>query len=208
MKNFAILILSILLIIGCREEDPRNAPGAENQEFASYLPLQTGNYWIYETYEIDNLGNEVLIGETHQISIGRDTTINGETFYLEEDENYIFNTNTKFKRDSSGYIIDQKGDILFSSSNSTDVLLALENGPSRIEYKMDETSQMISVPAGDFDCLNYKGLVTHTDPNEDYPPRILNNYYSEDIGLISSTVFYFGNTSFYYERRLKEYFVQ
>lgn len=208
MKQLLILPLACMLFASCNDDEMDEITMESNQQANTFIPLTVGNYWVYQVFKIDSLGNEELLPDHDTISIVGDTMINNEVYYTWSDNNFGFESYSLNLRDSSGDIVDAENNIRFSSTNFTDVLFTSLAGPSQIEYSMEEESKNISVPVGNFECLNYKGIVSHIDPTEDYPERTLNNYYSENIGLVSSNIFYFVNRDFTWERRLIEYNVQ
>lgn len=73
---------------------------------------------------------------------------------------------------------------------------------------MQSVGDPITVPAGTFDVLNYKGVLTMS---EDTPgmenPRYLNNYYADGIGKIVTTNSYVHAQRFI-EKRLIRYHIE
>lgn len=56
------IILILLFLLSC--EDDSNSPSENIPEdgIRDYIPSAIGTYWVYETHEIDEVGNEELIG--------------------------------------------------------------------------------------------------------------------------------------------------
>jgi len=203
MKNLSFLFLFAILLFNCNDDESSSlATNPPSQESKVFVPLEVGNTWIYEIAKIDSSGNEEILAQNDTINITEKVTIDNEVYYTLSDSNFGFAPITKQVKDSLGYIIDAKHRILFSSDRFGEVLYTELAGPAKIEFSMAENPQLIKVPFGEFDCLNYQGTVTHTDSNVEYEPRIINNYYSEDVGLVYSSGYYFSNLQYYYERRL------
>lgn len=68
-KNFLILLLGIFAISCSNDDDGDNAGYADN----NYLPLATGNYWVYDVESTSLSGRDSLYTTN-------DTTINGNTY--------------------------------------------------------------------------------------------------------------------------------
>ena len=118
-----------------------------------------------------------------------------------------------FMRDSSGYIVDHNGLIRFTAINFTDTLIS---NPYIVNdelfytqtYKMEEVNQLVSVPAGKFNVLNFRG--TLTVPFQ-YPglrnPRFTNAFYAKGVGKILDSYYYL-HSSTRYEKRLIRYHIE
>ena len=122
----AILTLTVLLVSSCKKEE--SAICEAPIEFPTYLPLQVGNSWVYQDYKVDSLGNETLMQGSDSLYIASDTVINGNTyavfkgrfspFYSAPDTNSIL----FMSRDSSGYLVDVSGEVMFTLQSFTDTL--------------------------------------------------------------------------------------
>lgn len=181
----------------------------DSKEHPDYIQLAVGNYWIYKTLSIDSEGTETFVRED-SIYIASDTLINDVLYfkYIEAPALSSRDTLTKFLRDSSGYLIDAKGTILFSSHNFTDTLRHIdEEQIYSIDYIM-EKSDAIEILAGTFkNVLAYKGLVWIKPlfDNWDHPDSY-NDYYAPGVGLIKSTCFFITKPVFI-ERQLIRYHI-
>ncbi len=214
MKNLFVLFaiaFSLLLVSSCCKDD-NDIDTAPQVSQLQHLPLKTGNYWVYNTYEIDTLGNETVISTVDSTIISGDTIINGLTYYILKG-NYAGGQTRilDILRDSSGYLVNNKGKIKFSEDNFTDTL-SIRNttfGDSTyatITYKMEKHNGPFTVPAGTFDdILNYKGSIKFYGANNPFY-KDKNTFYSKDIGLILDTYYWISKARFYrYERRLVRY---
>jgi len=210
-KIILLGILSILLASSCKKEEEKTEPS--KTESLNYMPMEIGNYWVYDNYIIDSLGIERNYNIEDSIIISKDTLINSNTYY--KFDNFINKSNhfALYMRDSSGYIIDNKGVIYLSNTNFTDTLwirVATANTDTLFtaSYKMEQTIESITVPVGTFnDIVNYRGtIITYNPENGITNPRYTNNYYAKDIGRVKeNSVFLRSNNIL--EKRLIKYHI-
>lgn len=209
MKYLIYSLFFIPFLFSCQDDDQTGGsiidPVVEDPVL---FPLAVGNYWIYEIARVDNLGNEEFLSMNDTIEIIGDTIINNEQYYTWSDTNFGFNKQTTTVRDSAGFLINSKGIIILSTDVFDEVLHTSETGGiARFEYTMQSDVQNVTVPLGDFECLNYEGIVTHIT-DSDYVPRKLFNFYSDGVGLVASNTFFFNNIDFSFERRLVEFHLE
>jgi hypothetical protein len=212
MRKFIALIMAVSFMSSCKKED-------DIKTKIGYFPLSIGNYWIYQEFMIDTSGNEIANSKLDSVIIKRDTIINDKKYFVFEGTNYPFTARGNWGivdilRDSSGYIVNQNGTVLFTRDNFTDTIAYhavtdMENGDTLVlmTYQMDKMNKIITVPAGSFDALNYRGTVTTSmnTPGIKYP-RYLNIYYADGVGKILYTYFYVQSPTIY-EKRLVRYYV-
>jgi hypothetical protein len=195
MKNVLIYqTLLLLLLIACKEEEV--SPSNEVQKNSNvtdkvtdYYPLGVGNYWVYESFQVDTLGNEISFLGIDSVVVTSDTLIDGQMHFYIGSVKYPDSTVKAYSRyrDSSGCIVNQYGRVFLSVNNFTDTLHTqlMLSGNDTIEYtnyKMQKYKGQIEVPAGVFfDLLNFKG--------EAYSSlfvwnngRNYNNYFQKGIG--------------------------
>jgi len=177
----------------------------------TYFPLTVGSYWIYQWYRVDTLGNETLLENSiDTVRIVKDTLI-GNYQYAVQEEQYSLTSSIKFNRhflrDSVGYLVNLKGEILFSVTNFIDTLSVINDVTYKINYFMASDTFTINNSAGIFECLNYQGQVIPLIGNFDWTERYLNNFYAKEVGKIQETTFYFSSPNIL-ERRLIEYRIE
>lgn len=182
-------MISLLVFHSCKKDEIT----------IDYYPLNIGNYWVYG-HDWDGMsgsGYDYLTIDS--IFIQNDTIINGFTYFVIERAPNLFNEDWSIVdnvRDSLGYIVNCKGDILFSSTNFTDILFTevtlLGSDTFYVAtYQMEEPDYNIKVPAGSFRVLNYKGTVIEND--NIFPPwvelfnKVKNNYYAMGIGKVQDS---------------------
>lgn len=215
MRKLLFLLSMITLLVSCDKEDSNSISDPIKPK--NYFPLNIGNYWVYKNYEIDTLGNEKERNIADSIVITRDTIINSNQYFILEGNLFSNYSNTlrvqDILRDSSGYIVNRKGQIWFSTDNFTDTLIS-EVVPSNndtlytISYKMEKPTQQVSAPAGVFEVLNYKGTVTTPKKIPRIKnPRYMNNFYANNVGKVLASYFYSSSPNTI-ERRLVRYHIK
>ena len=206
MRKLFVFGLSVVLLSACQKnEDP--ALISES----SYTPMKTGNYWVYAHYQIDPNGHAIPQSRTDSVIITGDTLINGLVYYKFEGTSYPWSGGQwrliALLRDSSGYLVDARGTIKFAARNFNDVLASkteIVEGDTlyTLQYRMEKVDGTVSVPAGDFEVLNYRGTVRMPEDRPDIPnPRYMNTYYAKGTGKILETYFFL-NDSRINEKRL------
>lgn len=191
-----------------KDKDPIIAP----TEKADYGQLKEGNYWVYEVFDIDSVGNATPTGVYDSCFIYKDTIINGNTYFeMHRPGSGILNP-VSYIRDSLNYIINSSGRIIFSSSDfsttfNTDYSFASPGDTiAKITSKMADKDMSVITPAGAFITSNFK--LTYSI----YPSWVMyystlyqNTRYAKDIGIVTETLPVFLGSIFFKERRLVRY---
>lgn len=219
MKKMILLVFVAIVAMACQknESDP---PTPQTPE-TNYYPLTTGSYWVYQKYNVSGDSSESEVSSRDSIIIIGDTLINQNTYKVFENTIILSSGNNQvslsFVRDSSGYMVDISGGIIFSSTNFVDTLNQgakyMIDGDTTstflysYSYKMEDVEEQIAVPAGTFDVLNYQGTIFS---NENMPvdnPRYSNTYYADGVGKVMSTNFYFSANDMELHWRLADYYI-
>ncbi len=216
MRKLFQLGLIIALFVSCNKDensDLFNDPLSKTKE---YFPLEVGNYWVYQTYLVDTLGKETNLATIDSVVITRQEIYNGNSYYIFEGTNSPLNKNFGFinaLRDSSGYIVDKNGLIRFTAINFIDTLLSQEeifenDTLYTLTFKMEEISELVSVPAGKFEVLNFKGtLIARILFQNTKKPRYINKFYAKGVGKILDSYYYLSHPS-RSEKRLIRYHIE
>jgi hypothetical protein len=203
---------AVLLLFSCKKEENTN-----NNSSNFTLPSTIGSYWVYECNNRDTDGNITPMGITDTVRIIGDTVIGGENFVSYEGTIYGAPKSKWFLRDSSGYIIDENGNIKYSTVNFTDTLESYVEG---IDFKIDwfmssNTNTIVNVPAGNFSTLDYQGHCRKLNGQNFFgcgtQTYVVHNYFAPNIGLIKGSTIFFGQletTCNDIERVLKEYHIE
>jgi hypothetical protein len=210
MKNALLCLAVALAVVSCEKN--------ENEPKSTYIPMEVGNYWVYQDFNIDADGNEVATDLYDSLIITKDTVINLVKYFKLEGIKHPFNHNQSrgwgYYRDSSGNLIDNESIKYFSDSEFEHSLYEkvqkYPNGDTvyAINYRMEQVDGFVNVPAGNFESLNYKGtLIKYSTTQNLTDPRMMNNYYVKNVGKIVETFMYLGD-KVKTERRLVRYSVK
>ena len=197
-KQVIVCFVSATLIFCLNSCKTNNEP--INKTMPVYLPLTVGNYWIYQHFIVDSLGNELALNRYDSVVITQDTIINGKLFYEfggKQNEAFFH----QFIRDSAEYLVNSSGGKFFSSSNFSDIISerkdSLEfNRVKRLiislNTKMESAPVQIITAAGVFNTLNASGLLTtyYYDSSAtltDSINTLQNTYYAENVGIVIQT---------------------
>jgi hypothetical protein len=212
MRKFIAFIMAVAFLSSCQKED-------DNAVKTSYMPLRIGNYWIYQEFRIDTSGNEIASSKLDSVIIKRDTLINHKKYYVLEGTNYPFSHYwdiIDILRDSSGYIVNQNGTVRFAEKDFRDTLVyraesnIYDNNDTlyTITYHMERNNNAVTVPAGTFEVLNFKGtVIAYMNTPGIKWPRYTNCYYASGIGKIMETYIYISSLQSI-EKRLVRYHIQ
>ena len=190
MKNYslALVLLSCLLSFSCSDDDISNeipedaVPEKTTFEFAN---LEVGNYWIYDVFLVTEEGEETQTAEADSVFIVGDTIIGDKRLLIHSGYDYLVPGNFMIFDSANTIFTYPRREVLFTLDESVVVEKDEEefNGAASAVFGLESTPSTVSVPAGDFECLNYQGFLTSTDPDTNIV-RTSNRFYSEDVGLI------------------------
>jgi hypothetical protein len=124
MKKSVLLISLSIAIYSCKKEKDVPAPlPPASTTYADYSNLKTGNYWIYERFNLDTTGGTYTsLNVFDSTYVEKDTVANGNTYFKVMQINYPISNDYApvYLRDSLSYIVDITGQVQFSSQNFTD----------------------------------------------------------------------------------------
>ena len=122
MKKLSVLIMMGLLLVSCNKND-NNEINNEPISIPDYTPMQVGYFWVYEHVRVDSLGNETPLPYIQDSAyISKDTIIRGNKYFKFHRRTFGVFPNREYLRDSNGFLVNEKGMVLFSSDNFEDVL--------------------------------------------------------------------------------------
>ena len=78
MKNLVSLVFLTLVFLSCQ----KNVKNDLEVIIDNYLPLEIGNYWIYNVYKTDSLGNEIASDIYDSVVVVQTEWINGNEYFL------------------------------------------------------------------------------------------------------------------------------
>lgn len=203
-------------LFACEKDD--NDAIEPSIETPNYFPKTTDSYWVYNTYEIDSLGNEVLISENDTVRVTGDTIINGFEYKVFLGKNYFSSTvlSEKFYRDSAEFVISSDGSKVFSQENFTDTLFSepIPNIQDTLFFrfsKMEIYLEELSLPMGIIDSLLNAKLTFIYWKSEEKLVANLNYLYAPNMGRIVRQYTYasgFYESRKYYEERLVDFYIE
>ena len=221
MKLFKVLpfllALSIILFACKKKDNPIVLPPAAY--VPDYAQLKTGNYWIYRSVWKDTLGNE--LGQTAEYDsnyINGDTMIGVIKYAKLWQVSYTpGQTELSLRRDSSGCIVDEKGNVFFSLQSVGTILqeyYRVGGPPADTSFKMtlliDGKNVPVTTPAGTFMANGIKQTYKFAPYTSTfYDPRSYHTYYADSVGVVvREMVGYTSGYGEYVEKRLVRYHVR
>jgi len=203
------LVFSIVLAIflsSCKKDT--SVPTS----YPNFSQLKVGNYWIYERYNVDPFGNASTTGVFDSCYVEKDTLINNNSYYkVIRPQAFDSNFSYKFVRDSLDYLVNNQGQILFSSQNFTDTfyhdyITAATNTVCELIVKMADKDLSVNTPAGQFQTSSLKqSFKMYPNWSDNGNLRTIDTRYAENIGIVTETLpFYLSNPN-YVQRRLVRY---
>lgn len=208
------LVAVSVFIVSCKKDnddtipDPVTPPAAETD----YMPLKTGNYWVYQRYEVDSSGNATALNVFDSCYVEKDTVINGATYAKLTRPDYLITGGTIYLRDSSDYVISWNGKLVFSDVDTATYFYShyyidiSSDTICFIQTKMTEMNTQSTVPAGTFVTCNAK-TTYNMYPPYDAQGAVRTRHFrlGADVGIITETLEFFTSNPKYIERRLVRY---
>jgi hypothetical protein len=216
MRNL-LWFVSIAALFSCKNENQPPTPPAP--ETLKHVPLTLGSFWVYEHFAVDTAnGINASTGVKDSIVIHSDTIINGKNYVVRKGIAPFQGVNTwgliDIVRDSSGYLVNDKGVVLFAENNYIDtfnvwsVVVGNNDTLADIFYTMEVYLDDVKTPSGIYPGgLNYKGTVIQYTASGSFT-RYLQNVYVTGIGKILETNFFAGPSQNWVEIRLSKYFIK
>ncbi len=217
MNKIVILVLMIFGIMSSCQKDKSISPSTSFsvKTQGNYSALQVGNYWVYQQFDLDSLGNTTPLNKFDSCYVEKDTLINGIVYYKYlSPRPYTTNKlNVMFLRDSLDYIVTNYGLKWFSSSDFSTVLFQnyqfiMSDTMCNSVMKMEPGNTNVVTPAGVFNTLNAQ--IKHSfypNWNQAGSVRYSNRRHAENVGVVLETLPSFVNSKSYQERRLMRYHV-
>lgn len=172
----------------------------------SYEPMALGNYWLYQVISERPDGSLDALDRIDTVKITGQELIDDEAYFKYEATTTVFpfNAMTYYRRDSLGYIVDEKGTIYFSPEVGEGILHTYEVAPEgeilfTQDYQMDAQPTQIAVPAGSFESKVYRGTVTPFGSFVDYYDCEEQPYsaYALGVGLVKTESHFASNYTAY-----------
>ncbi len=192
MKKSALMAsLMVILFISCTKDEPdQEVPTPTQETVFDYFPLKNGNFWVYEQKLYDSSGIEIPSSFLNDsLVVKNDTMINNMTYQIVE-EYHLWGSTTPVKhfyRDSADCIVNHEGKIVFSIHSGFIYSDTIQPDTMVIiDYYFDNQSTNIVVPAGAFNCVDYKGEF-YLKSDQYNTPRYFHTYYCKNTGPVKKT---------------------
>ncbi len=209
MKKYVMAVVAIAVIFSaCSKDDKGSAPQTQIDP-TEYYPMTTGSYWVYEHFLIDSNG----VSNTHahdSIFVAGDTTINGKVYrHLDSETNFPLGVG--FFRDSSGYLVNTTGHIVFAPNDFSDTLSPFVEMINPVDtlfsgyIHMRQQPVEKTVPAGTFEVLVKEENFLIKQGNANSKLQMLETR-ARQVGLISAQTAYI-NAPYIIEIRLLRYHI-
>ncbi len=201
MKNVILVLVSVIFILSSCTKDPDD-PATPNdplpeESVLDYYPLAVGNYWVYQHSRCDSTWQNCDSIFTDTTKIIKDTIINNHTYYKLESRLFPGFTDYVYLRDSLDYIVNSKGNIIFSNKDFDNILYekyGIFNGDTLFYYyaKMEEYPGLVETPAGEFNCLDCK-IYIFTQKDNFQLPTHTHHLFAKNVGPVFNQAVYLSN---------------
>ncbi len=218
MKKQILIQLIIIITLGiysCKkdnDETPAPVP-VPPVTYPNYGQLKVGNYWIYERFTTDSLGNGTFLNTFDSCYVEKDTVINNKTYFKYVAPDLFHDNKISFIKDSLSYLVTNTGFIIFSSDDFTTVfhshyyiLQPTTDTLCLITQKMADANLAVNMPLGTYTTSSFQTKYTMLPPYTSAGTyRYQNTRYTEGVGKVSETLDFFLSSPVYTERRLYGY---
>jgi hypothetical protein len=201
-KVMLIVAISTATILGCSKEEPIEIENASSSasinQSKAHMPLTIGNYWVYDNYSIDTLGNETLNARSDSAFIARDTIISGATYYIVEGDFIAIIAVGNYLRNDNNSVVHFDGSMFFTTNNIGSIYRrdTTNIGWSDHIYMsswVNPISATVAVPAGTFKAYDKEIEVISTQTNYPWGKRSQHTYYNENVGVVLNQNYYYGS---------------
>jgi hypothetical protein len=216
-KIFAVGCMAIAGISSCRKKERDNpivSPAADtsvSRPVYNFLPLDAGNYWIYQTFSIYAGDSASGINEFDSCYITTDTVMPGYATLVKQT---FGNQEILFLKQEGNNLVDHKGKVHFSIDYTSIFyqgwFISPVHGPedtvAYVKHYMGERNRITTVPAGTIHTTSFIEEYNMRPLYANYgKTRCYYHRYANGIGLISETTAFYVQSPIVHERRLVRY---
>jgi hypothetical protein len=219
-RTLTVLALCIAVFSCGRKKEIRPAEESGGQTVheahaePEWLPSKPGSYWVYEQFEQDSSGTLVSRGKLDSCYVMADTMFQGRIFHRHHRPDVLGRPghNVVWFADSSGYTIDNYGNIIFSATVHHKPLgqgLYRDGNDDTIYTwvrSMEEIGAEVIVPAGRFKTINSR-VKYDLNKMSPYSPRYLHCRYAQGVGIVDGTTNFYVSYKIYLRRKLVRYHI-
>jgi hypothetical protein len=148
--------------------------------------------------------------------VDADTLIGTEHFAMLIDRRFhsgsLTTQDTSFLRDSSGFLVNDKGRIQLSVTTGNTILFheVYDTGSDTLyygDYRMKTAPSPVVTSLGSFTCLDLEGEI-YVISDGFSQPWYTHTYYAENTGMVTSINFFLSDPRIKYKRELTAFHVQ
>jgi len=217
--RICIIAFATLGLFSCKKDKSQPIDPVPNPKvYDDYAAVKQGNYWIYQHYTLDSIdGAAHAENGFDSCYVVADTTINGKTYHhtITKDisQSPLTDIVHNMFRDSLSYVVNQKGEIQFSSEDFYRVFRSFTYGPNQATPDTLQVSEVmgfiniaIAVPAGTFTTSSFRRIFSNKTVNK---KQVEYRYsYAKNVGLVRYTTGTYFGAPMVLENRLVRYRVQ
>ncbi len=156
MKNLILFTLAISLF-SCKKTE------LVDPDSPNYMSWSEGDWWAYEFAKYDYNNGDTTVFSVDTIFALADSMINGQLYRTLSGGLFPGQNNQMFMRDSSGYVVNISGTIIYSYENFTDTLSSGSDSNLGVSWygKMVHDAEPTLVPAGSYTTINYQTVAVN-----------------------------------------------
>ena len=209
-KLMLTAVICSVVFFGCSKEEEvkEDISPVETPQIIKHMPLAIGNYWVYDTYQIDTLGNESIFSSSDSAYVDRDTLINDKVYYIIEGDFNAKMATGNIIRNESNSILYSDGSIRFTTNNLASIFrrdTTNVGGGNSIHMKIwvNVPTPTILVPAGSFACYDRETEMTPTQIDYPWGTRSQHSYYNKTAGVVLSEFHFYSSPSIFETRLVR-----
>ncbi|MFD2915402.1 hypothetical protein [Psychroserpens luteus] len=210
MKRILITVCLFTLFFSCSSDDDNNVEPQSN-----FYGLAVGNSWNYKIYE-RNFQTETLEynGIQQDISVIDTEEIDGNSYFKlkivtsgsSDNDTYFPNDETiNYRRIEDGKLLNEYNQTIFVNNDYTERLISEDDWGNFYNRTLEELAT-VTVDAGEFTCADM--LVYAKNSEGAQMAGLDHTYYSNEIGLVSSSISFVVSGQIFYKTILNSYNIQ
>jgi len=151
MRKCLFTALGLITVLSSCTKDQTETQSPATLKASDFLPTEKGNYWVYQLYHQDSLGNYHPSDVTDSAFVVGDSSLNGKLYTVFTSHNKPYK---RLRRADDLHIYNGKDSIIFSVDQSLDTI----------------GHYVQAYPGNTNDTLHYGSLtMTHEDVNSELP---------------------------------------
>ncbi len=186
LKHLIYCSLTLLILTSCSDD----GPDVQVRTISSFSQLSIGNYWVYDWYEVEPDGSESPMQLRDTLMIESDTLIEGRRMFVRTGT-FMSQPRREILYDSISHLLTYPDRLaLFTLDTREEITRNFGPADAPLSvgtYRLNTVLETITVPAGEFQCLNFQGTIESLELDYPFGTRFNSNLYTEGIGLVKLT---------------------